>query len=327
MGRERVEVLPHHRCRRVEFAQHVREQHQVVLAVGVERLCRRPVDGRVDVPSRPGEEVLEHVGGGARFDGVILEQRVVGEEVGQPQRGTADAGAHVEHTEMPPKETVRGHRIEDVLDGCVVVGKVVDGVRECRIVVVLHVPAAVVVLLDAADRRPERVARLAPVPVGTVLLDEQVLESTGVLLRQRVDASEVGCDRSLLDGDERAVVALDQSEVRRRLPEHLPDRRRVGLPLDVLVDLLGIDGPDVAEVPGVVPHAPALVVVHGSSSFMARRRSHRRPGPRGRAARTPRGRRRRPVPLPSPRPRRRRTPPVSRRTRTATRRPRGRRGR
>jgi len=59
-----------------------------------EGLRRLLVDRRPEVPPRLVEHPVEHVGGCARLDGVVVDDGVIGEVVVESERGTADTRTH-----------------------------------------------------------------------------------------------------------------------------------------------------------------------------------------------------------------------------------------
>jgi len=91
----------------------------------------------VDVPRRLRQQFVEDVRGGARLHGVVLHERLVGQEVEEAERGTADARPDVEHAERPGQHAVSGEFGEHVLGRRVVDSEVVDRVPERDLAVVL----------------------------------------------------------------------------------------------------------------------------------------------------------------------------------------------
>jgi hypothetical protein len=243
------------------------------------------VDGRVEVPARLLEERHQHVGGGARFDGVIVDQRrrLVGGAVGrgrpavvvglgsrraeqvvvQAESGTADAGAHVEHAQVPREQPGLGDGVEGVLHGGVEVRQVVDGVAECCRPVVRHVPVVVVVRLQSADPLAQPVTRLAGGPLRAVCLREHVGESTVVADGKTPHPSDLVRGRRVVDRDESAVRSLHEVQVGGPFPQDAANDGRMGV--HVARQFRRVDGPHRPEVAGAVYHRLAVLGVHRSS--------------------------------------------------------------
>jgi hypothetical protein len=80
--------------------------------------------------------------------------------------------------------------------------------------------------------------------------------------QEGLDAVEGHLHGPVLDGDEGAVIALDDPQRDRRLPEDLTDGGGVGLARDVLVYLPGVDRADRPQVFGARPDCLALGLVH-----------------------------------------------------------------
>jgi hypothetical protein len=91
-------------------------------------------------------------------------------------------------------------------------------------------------------------------PVCTVAFDQQILDRPAVVGWQRRRRPLTVWHGLGFEGNKCAILAFDESEIKRLLSECLGDDRGMRLPLDVFGDLRGIDRPHLLEILRVRPH-------------------------------------------------------------------------